>query len=432
MSKHVSLQWRPLVEKVRAEQFEPQGETGDIEYLYSQTRNVFISDPYLIKEILYARKHRHPFMLIGEFGTGKNIFLELVAYGSAGDEPIECIDENIDGTEEEMVEKFFGVNGLVQQHPQSLFHFDLLQNAITWPIFMDKVHALARSGTLYRTDGQVVRGMPTRVVGGATIELSNLIGDVGASSAKYLYDYLSTNQLARTLKLSDQRSRIETVLAEVLATQVLDERSSVSEDDIAAIESVPESVMNTLQGYHWPDGFYELVRLVRTSLVEERWAVESLRAASMERVKAFISHSSVDHEKVAAVRDWLIENNVDPWVSSERLLPGQDWELEINKAIHSSDVIIVCLTDRSIDKAGYVHAEIRRALDLVERMPEGEIFLIPLRLELCEPPFRILKYHYVDFFEPSGRTQLMRALRQRATTLAKAPLGSRRYTGTTS
>ncbi len=43
-------------------------------------------------------------MLIGKFGTGKNVFLELVAAGEAGDTTVECIDENVDGTENQMLQ----------------------------------------------------------------------------------------------------------------------------------------------------------------------------------------------------------------------------------------------------------------------------------------------------------------------------------------
>src|SRR2546430_5206860 len=219
MSDGIDLRWRHLVDSVRAGDVEPRGGSDAPRFMYSQSRNVFVSDPYLIEQILQARSHRHPFMLIGEFGTGKNIFLELVARGNEGDRPVECVDENVNGTQDEMLEKFFGVGGLVEQHPQALFHFDLLQNAVEWPLFVDKIHELARQKVLYRTDGKAVRDMDIRVVGGATVELDELVSVQGASSAKYLYEYLATNQLARTLRLVDQRDRIEAVLAEGLAAQ---------------------------------------------------------------------------------------------------------------------------------------------------------------------------------------------------------------------
>jgi nucleoside phosphorylase len=232
----IKLNWEHLVVTVQRGEYEPKNSIGETVFLYSQARNVFISDPDLVKQIVYARKHRNPFMLIGEFGTGKNIFLELVAKGNPSDEPVECIDENVDGTEDQMMNKFFGVNGLIESHPHSLFHFDLLQNAVHWPEFCDKLHELARKKILYRTDGRKIRDLNIRVVGGATVELGDLLALAGSvNSAKYLYSFLSTNQLTKTKRLTDQAERIETILAEILASQVLDPRSHISSDDVKAI-----------------------------------------------------------------------------------------------------------------------------------------------------------------------------------------------------
>ena len=63
------------------------------------------------------------------------------------------------------------------------------------------------------------------------------------------------------------------------------------------------------------------------------------------------------------------------------MLPGQEWEREISQAVRMSDVVIVSLSNRAISKTGYVHKEIRYALDVADEQPEGKVFLIPLRLE---------------------------------------------------
>ena len=61
-------------------------------------------------------------------------------------------------------------------------------------------------------------------------------------------------------------------------------------------------------------------------------------------------------------------------------MPGQDWDLEIQKAVHKSDTVVVCLSNSSITKEGYIQKEIRFALDVADEKPEGTIFLIPARL----------------------------------------------------
>jgi formylglycine-generating enzyme required for sulfatase activity len=108
---------------------------------------------------------------------------------------------------------------------------------------------------------------------------------------------------------------------------------------------------------------------------------------------------------------------MDPWLDEEKLLPGQNWRLEIPKALDESDVIIICLSRNSVDKEGYVQKEIRFALDKALEMPEGRIFLIPARLEECEVPESLKSYHWVDLFEKNWGRKLMQSLNLRAANL---------------
>jgi S-DNA-T family DNA segregation ATPase FtsK/SpoIIIE len=94
----------------------------------------------------------------------------------------------------------------------------------------------------------------------------------------------------------------------------------------------------------------------------------------------------------------LIEDNIDVWFDEERLLPGQDWDIEIQKAVRLSDVVIICLSANSITKEGYVQKEIKIALDVAEEKPEGTIFIVPVRLEACEVPNRLKRWQWIDLF----------------------------------
>ncbi len=100
-------------------------------------------------------------------------------------------------------------------------------------------------------------------------------------------------------------------------------------------------------------------------------------------LKVFLCHASADKPAVRKLYRYLKERKMDPWLDAENLLPGQNWQVEIPKALQSSDVIIICLSNRSVDKEGYVQKEIKFALDKALEMPEGRIFLIPARLEDC-------------------------------------------------
>src|SRR5688572_8687107 len=136
-------------------------------------------------------------------------------------------------------------------------------------------------------------------------------------------------------------------------------------------------------------------------------------------LKVFLCHASADKPKVRELYRTLKRRGVQPWLDAENLIPGQNWEVEIPKALLSSDAIIICLTPNSVDKEGYVQKEIKFALDKALEMPEGRIFLIPAKLEECNLPFSLRQYQAVNLYEKVGYARLMKALKLRASQLER-------------
>ncbi|MBE0669876.1 MAG: TIR domain-containing protein [Anaerolineales bacterium] len=138
-------------------------------------------------------------------------------------------------------------------------------------------------------------------------------------------------------------------------------------------------------------------------------------------LRVFLCHSSNDKPAVRELYQKLrAEPWISPWLDKEELYPGQDWNLEIEKAIEITDVIIVCLSNSSITKEGYIKKEIKVALDYSDYKPEGTVFIIPVRLEECKPPNRLLKWQYTDYFGDSRETEFRKlqiSLRKRAIAL---------------
>jgi hypothetical protein len=95
----------------------------------------------------------------------------------------------------------------------------------------------------------------------------------------------------------------------------------------------------------------------------------------------------------------------------EDLVAGQDWRHEIQKAIKTTHVVIVCLSEKSVAKTGYVQKEIKYALDLADERPEGSIFIIPAKLEECSLPDRLSNIQWVDLFKENGFELLVQALK---------------------
>ena len=59
-----------------------------------------------------------------------------------------------------------------------------------------------------------------------------------------------------------------------------------------------------------------------------------MKSADQKRpLKVFLCHAHADRDPVRALYTRLTNDGVDTWLDKEKLLPGQDWELEIRKAV---------------------------------------------------------------------------------------------------
>lgn len=137
------------------------------------------------------------------------------------------------------------------------------------------------------------------------------------------------------------------------------------------------------------------------------------------QLRVFLCHASQDKPAVWKLHRYLKQHGISPWLDQADLLPGQDWEVEIPKAIFTSDVILVCLSKNSVNKEGYVQKEIAFALDKAMEKPEGVIFIIPVKLEECDVPKRLSRYQWVDYYKSDGRKRLLMGLSLRAQSLGE-------------
>lgn len=120
----------------------------------------------------------------------------------------------------------------------------------------------------------------------------------------------------------------------------------------------------------------------------------------MEKMKRiFISYAREDVAVAKKLYGDLKRAGADPWLDSENLLPGQDWELEIRKAVRECSYFLAIISVHSVEKQGYVQKEIRLALDVLDELPPGKVFVIPARLDDSKPAHeKLSKIHWVDLF----------------------------------
>jgi hypothetical protein len=124
----------------------------------------------------------------------------------------------------------------------------------------------------------------------------------------------------------------------------------------------------------------------------------------------FLCHSSNDKVAVRELYQKLSKDGFDVWLDEEKLLPGQDWNREIIRAVRKADTVIVCLSKSSVSKTGYIQKEIRMTLDAADERPDGAIFLIPAKLEECSIPDRLARFQWVDLYIADGYDKLIKAL----------------------
>jgi hypothetical protein len=141
---------------------------------------------------------------------------------------------------------------------------------------------------------------------------------------------------------------------------------------------------------------------------------------NIQSIRVFLCHATNDKPSVRRLYKKLTDENIRVWFDEENLLPGQDWDAEIQNAVRQSDIVIICLSNKSVTKEGYVQKEIKIALDVADEKPEGTIFIVPIRLEECNVPSRIQRWQWIDLFSPVSEIdnnnfkKLIRSLELRA------------------
>jgi len=140
--------------------------------------------------------------------------------------------------------------------------------------------------------------------------------------------------------------------------------------------------------------------------------LQSLKSNSQKtKPLIFLCHAKEDIQQVRKIYDKLKNAGLNPWLDEENIMPGQDWNLEIQTTIQKTDFALIFLSQCSVAKTGYVHKEIKWALEKQDEQPEGGIFLIPVKLDECELPYSLSKFQAVDLSDFHGMEKLIHTLK---------------------
>lgn len=95
----------------------------------------------------------------------------------------------------------------------------------------------------------------------------------------------------------------------------------------------------------------------------------------------FISYARENKSEAERLYMDLRKNEINAWIDSRCLLPGENWQNTVRKTIRNARYFLLLISKYSINKRGYVQKEIKEALKIKEEFPIDQIFLIPVRLD---------------------------------------------------
>jgi cellulose biosynthesis protein BcsQ len=126
--------------------------------------------------------------------------------------------------------------------------------------------------------------------------------------------------------------------------------------------------------------------------------------------RVYLSYAREDRKRVEEIYRKLSQAGFTPWMDTMDLLPGEQWESSINKAIERSDFFLLCLSPYSAARSH--RTEVQMALDLWNRRFQKGLWLIPVRLEETDVPEEMREVLWLDLFGEGGWESLVQTLRE--------------------
>ncbi|MBN3822598.1 TIR domain-containing protein [Burkholderia sp. Ac-20384] len=128
-----------------------------------------------------------------------------------------------------------------------------------------------------------------------------------------------------------------------------------------------------------------------------------------------MSYAKEDGAIVKEFHDHLKALGLDPWMDQERLLPGQAWEREIEKALNEANVVILFMSPSSVKKRSFVTREANTAVQNLQYKHADDIYVIPVLLEQCDVPYEISKRaQYIQYSEPGAKNKIIASIMRAA------------------
>ena len=126
----------------------------------------------------------------------------------------------------------------------------------------------------------------------------------------------------------------------------------------------------------------------------------------------FITYAHPDQERVLPFYQWLNNQGFNVWMDCRSLKPGQNWPLEIDRALNEATFVLAFVSKFSFDRRGYVQRELKVALDKLTEKLADDIYIIPVILDDdSEIPEQLRSLQCIRASDPRCQAQIADAIR---------------------
>jgi len=131
-----------------------------------------------------------------------------------------------------------------------------------------------------------------------------------------------------------------------------------------------------------------------------------------------LSYAPDDMMRVERFYRAFHEAGLKPWMDNLDRPPGALWERALSAAIRSCDLLIIFLSERSVDKHGLLRKELIQALSNWVEKEADDVYVVLARLEACKIPDQLenfQKFEALDDLKTPQLVTLLRVLHGKAT-----------------
>jgi hypothetical protein len=128
-------------------------------------------------------------------------------------------------------------------------------------------------------------------------------------------------------------------------------------------------------------------------------------------LRVFVSYAKEDRDRVLPYVSKLGLGGYSPWFDEQKILPGQNWEAEIDRAFKDSQVVLLFLSQKSVSKRGFVQREANDAIEALRYKQPTDVYVVPVLLEPCQVPDQISRrLQYIDLNVEGAWNRVLQSL----------------------